>query len=67
MKTEEGEDASGTHTHTVAYTHTVTHTHTYTHSKALVSSPPTSLRSLTLNRSESTANFRLSESLCIPD
>lgn len=66
MKTQEGEDARDTHTQSL-YTHS--HTLTYTHiAKALASSPPTSLRSLTLNRSESTANFRLSwESLCIPD
>lgn len=55
-------------THTQLLIHTQSHTLTYTHiAKALASSPPTSLRSLTLNRSESTANFRLSESLCIPD
>lgn len=46
------EGASGTHTHNDENIHS--HTLTYTHSRALASSPPTSLRSLTLNRSEST-------------
>lgn len=55
-------------THTQSLIHTQSHTLTYTHiAKALASSPPTSLRSLTLNRSKSKANFRLSKSLCIPD
>lgn len=48
------------HTFTVAYIHT-SHTLTYTHTaKALVSSPLTSLRSLTLDRRESMVTFRIS-------
>lgn len=44
------------HTFTVAYTHT---SHTPQRWKALVSSPPISLRSLTLDRRESMVTFRI--------